>query len=730
VKNRLIQKYLNAKTTKAFTSKLMAMLTGEAEGVASTLLAAGKYREAQELYKLLLKREDTPEIRNGLAQCYLHRALAAAKNGKLTTAVILWEKHKEFSTKLQNIEHYLSWLIKSNQHEKIKDLLASMPIQQLLEEHPPLAELLGFFYVSGVLNLQHLLPANSVLTAQGNTALAVLTAYAEHDREQLKQRLKKIPYRSAYRNFGLLIKAALFIQNSPAKAQTLLSKIPATSPYHHAAWLVLLSTKSGNDLLTPLLSLQHQQQLLVSEIQNWNPNQIKFLQDLKTCHNNITAKTKFNLAIAHQALFGNKFVQRYCYALLPEYPAGMDIYEELFAKLDQFTKTRIAAQHAELCDQPFEAIEYWRQCLKLLSADPEKKNLQIALILRHIADISFDQGGNIDEAIESLQYDPENRETYAKIIDCFLQDNASAQAEQWLQQAIQKFPGDVAFVTQAMLSEINQKSFARAGELAQQLLAIDPLNIHARDTLFHNHLAHARQLIKTNNFQQAAKAIRTAEELKLGTYYQAMTQLLDGLLMYTKGDHKAARLCIDKALHLTETGDFIARYRLINEALQLGLPLPPLLHLFPVIQQDYIISSEEMTAFTKLVERQQKEENHFICKSLDELSAALKKSIRDACYSSALLFQLCRRLDQAKHFELLCYCSQIALQRWPEPRWTFYKLYADVRGDPKKLQYLQLSKLQIQFAAAKVRGDTLAATLISQFIDKHHAAAETPSDEV
>ena len=115
---------------------------------ASSHFLAGRYKNAAEIYKKLLKPSENPDWRRKLAECYLQRALNMAEKGMPKEAAVLWENYSEWAEPpLAALEAYILWLLSVNNTQKAFARLDRIDAEQLDKNHPDLAVWLGFLLV-------------------------------------------------------------------------------------------------------------------------------------------------------------------------------------------------------------------------------------------------------------------------------------------------------------------------------------------------------------------------------------------------------------------------------------------------------------------------------------------------------------------------------------------------------------------------------------------------------
>lgn len=704
---------------------------GVLENQAVSKLNAGQYKEAIELYKALLKRANNMEWRRALARCYLERALAFADKGMVKEALVLWENYAQNAEPPHEaLDRYIIWLLQTNDPAKAKNRLGRLSAQQLDEQYPELAALLGLLIITGVLDCRDNLPPDSVFMAHTVLAREALSAYRNNQLEDLESALKKLPFRSAFRDFRTLIKAALRVPESAGEAQSLLAKIPAGSPYQQAASLLLAVTHEGAALVDDVLHFTPPQIRIIEAAKKFDKKQIELLGILSKQKERLSDKAKFNLAIQYQALFGADLAHRYCLAALSTYPAGQRDFTKHFGAMDDFEAWRLKALGCER-DRDFIGAEYyWKQAISALKTQGGDSAFRIALIMRHVAA----RQENAEEALpwlrDSLDYDPDDRESYVKILQGYERQEQKTDAyKTWLDKSITKFPRDVELLGLAIKASTRNKAFKKAAQYAGALLKIDPVNTFAKQVLFSSHLAHARKLIKAKKFHLVEKEIQQAEKVILGKRYQEQARLMRGFFVLASEDKKqGARLIAESAQKLND-GLACAYFYATLEALLLDLQSAPAVKELPPLAKDYVLPPQEMTRLVKLIDQYAEDESvsqTLLHKALDKIKTVIKQSIKQQDYGEALLLSLCQCLENSRHFELLRACVKTTWPLWSKPIGAYYRIYAEVNGDAGKCSYINFLRLQTILEEAKREKDQRAFNLINKFLDQYYQSHRPP----
>ena len=694
------------------------------ENQALAKLKAGQYKNAIDLYKALLKHANNADWRQALAQCYLQRALAFATKGMVKEALVLWENYAQNAEPpYEAHDLYISWLLQINDMAKVKSCLGQLSAQQLDEHYPDLASLLGLLIITGKVSCQELLPKDSVFMMHLGKVQEALSAYRNNKLEDIEPTLKKLPFRSAFRDFRTLMKAALLIPESAEQAQSLLAKIPADSPYQPAGALLLAVTHKGAALVKDLLQLTPPQIKVIKEAKNFNKKQIELLDVLTKQKDRLSDKVKFNLAIQYQTLFGADLAKHYCLAALSTYPAGKRDFIKHFGAMDDFEASRLNALGCER-DRDFNGAEYyWQQGITALKTGGAENAFKIALIMRHIAAHQESPEEAITWLIDSLNHDPDDRESYVRILQYYERQEQQTDAfKEWLDKSIKKFPNDIELLSLATKAATRNKAFKKATQYAQALLKIDPVNTFAKQVLFTSHLAHARKLIKSKKFHLVEKEIQQAEKITIGKRYQTQAQLMRGLFVYVAEDKKQGEQLITEIMQKYNEGVFNAHFYVSMEALLLNLPVAPLLKILPPLTKDYLLSQQEIAQLIRLIQQYADEDSAnqtHLHKTLEKVKPIIKQSFKQS-FSEETLLTLCQCLDNIRHFELLRACVKIAQPLWDNPIWMYYRVYSEANGKPEKCSDINSYRLQESLKEAQEQNDQRATALIGQFLDQYY----------
>lgn len=715
---------------KKQTSKLSAGASGsELEQKALAYFSAGRYKEAADLFKDMLKSADNPAHRQQLAQCYLQRAFNMAAKGMQKEACILWENYAGLAqSPLVALDSYILWQLAANNTAKAYERLAQLTVRQLDEDYSQLAVCLGYLMLSGHVDLARHLPPESSLLVHFAWAREALAAYSNQQTGQCDEILQKLPFRSAFRDFRSLLRAQLVSVTSVEQARTLLSKIPDASPYRPMANALLAYTQSGADFVATLSNLEHNQRRLVAHAKGLSGKHMDLLETLIKQKPQLNDKARFNLVLQYRTLFGAEQAKAYCLGMLEHYPAGHKDYLKQFGVENRFEEHRIQALLCEKGKNSYDAHFYWRRCIDILKNDIPENNRKIAAILKHMA-ATTSPGEAVGLLIESLDYVPDDRDSYISILAHYDRDRPDpGKYQQWLELGLQHFPADIDLLMRAAKAAADRKAFKKAVGYAQTLLKIDPVNTLAKHLLFASHLAHARRLINAEKFRLVEKEIQAAEQLTVDKRLRLHADLLRAYYQWLAEDKNLGLQRIVETLAKLNADPVSMQFQAQMEAGLLDQPTTQLTRALPAFK-DYLLSSGELPRLIASIEYydEQLDDRALLFKALDKIKAPLKKSIQWLLDHEDLLLAWCEVLARIGCFELLKHCAKLANPKWPKPIWMYYRVVGDCQGDASRMDLMAQYRLKLAIEDARADNDAKTAFLIGRFIEQHFGNS-TPFD--
>lgn len=686
---------------------------------------AGRFKEATDLFKQLLKQSKNAEFQRCLADCYLQRAQAMADKGMYKEACVLWENYATYGVApLQAQDAYVLWLLACKNNRKAYAVLEGFEARQLDEDYAELAVHLGALLVAGCVDMLAHVPNGSRLLRHWEWVGEALEAYRNGERERCAQALQNLPFRSPFRDLRILLKAQLLDAASMAQAPVMLSKIPETSPYRQLADAFLAYWQTGADFVASMAKLEHNQRRTVAHAKGLSSKQMNLLETLLKQKTEMNDKMRFNLVLQYQEVFGTQAAQAYCQNVLANYPAGYNDYRKYFALKDPFEENRL---HALLCEQGKRSLDanfYWKRCIDILQENRPANDKKIALILRHMAEKApYDDAAKL--LADSLAYDADDRPSYLSLLHIYEQNRPdSAKYEEWLERSLQRFPVDTELLVRAAKSAANRKAFKKAAAYAKALLKVDPVNTLAKRLLFANHMAHARRLLKSEKFHLVEKEIQAAEQLSIDKNLRRQAELLRGFYQWQAEDKKQGLQLIVDTLAKLNDDPINMQFQAQMEAGLLDLPTATLTRTLPAFK-DYLLSAAELQRLMASIEYydEQLNDRALLFKALDKIKAPLKKSLQWLLDHEALLLSWCQILEKIGHYELLKHSAKVGNTRWRKPIWRYYQTVADCQGDARRLDFMALIMLQNAMGEARADHDERTAVLIERLIEQARIAS-------
>lgn len=680
---------------------------------------AGHYKEATELYKLLWENFDDKKWQQPLAYCYLKRAQSFAKREMFREVFIQWEQYTQYAEQpYQAFDQYICWKIQDQDSQGIETALKQLTADQLDKQYPELAAILGYLILTTHPEFQRYLPADSSFITHLKQAETALQAYLDNNKQQLNTVLKQLPYRSAFKDFRLLLNIA---QDYPQSIEQGLAKLADNSPYFSVLNLMQLLALDGAKLVKRLAQFNYEQTHIVIELKGLTEQQ-GLIEALIDHHNDLTEKIKFDLLIQYQRLWEPGEVEAICKALLVSYPAGHKGFNKHFSALNSFETSRLKALACESIDNQQQASEYWRYCVEILQAESVENDLKIALILRRMAELQDDADMRNDLLIESLDYDVEDFSTYQQILQYFSHyEQDSAEYKQWLQDSLTIFPQNTELLSLALQSFAKHKDYQQASHYAWQILAIDPLHSVAKETLFAIYLEQARGFIRRHEFSLVEQAIKKAEELKLGQKYSAQAQLIRGISFFANEHEKQGAVFIVEALNKLHSDPVNAYFHGAIEALMAGLSVASILQgLEPA--EDFVLSAQQLSRVIQQFKTYSQDFEHqlLLLKAIEKINANLKLSLSQQDYDESLVLSLAQTLEAVHAYDLLRICAELAVNKWTSAIWPYYLIYARNNGQAARCSDAQIKNLE-NIPETGVN-DERVKVLIGNFLEQYYQA--------
>ncbi|WP_295428907.1 hypothetical protein [uncultured Thiodictyon sp.] len=529
------------KSPQQSAAALLALAQGQA--------AAGRWREATAAFKDLLKIEDRPEWRLELAAAYAGRARELAAKGMPKEALTLWENRALVAPQLPPELDYCALLLRQGKVQAVLDLLAQAGGRLDGATLTALRSHLAALHLAGETAVAAGLPADDPIRALGLTAAAALDAYCRGDDAALQEALAAIPFRSPYRDLAQVLKALQRAPAAPAEAAALLERVGDDSGFAPLRRACALALGPPETLPARLADAGEQTRRFALTLAGWGDERQALWEETRRV-GGTGPQALLRLLQRRRALLGEDWARRQALRLLvPGFPKSAALITEGGGRrLSPDERLLVTAWHAEESPNPWEAIEAWEAYADhLIEAGPGPAGsdaaLRVALVLRRVdshrdilAGVAPSQDPDspdrdLANALAlSLTYDPDDRDTYERLVRYYLRGDRLKDARPLLEQGLKRFPKDLGLLTAAMDAALAGDAFKKAARYAHEILALDPINSGARERLVKAHLAHTRKQVRAARYDLARKELDEAGQWDQDGRRREQRALLAGLL--------------------------------------------------------------------------------------------------------------------------------------------------------------------------------------------------------
>ncbi|MFM8445246.1 MAG: tetratricopeptide repeat protein [Methylococcus sp.] len=692
----------------------------ELEHEARRLLGQRQFKDAIPLLKDLLKRERRPEWKDQLAQAYLERARQLAGKGMFQDAAMLWENHAQVRKGPEPSLEYLDWLLQAGQVARLGQALAAATPELLAT--PAAARFLESLAILILENDKWLksLPVDHPVTRQYPRIREAIAAYADGRDADLKECLQAIPSRSPYRNLSLLLRGLALLADDPQAGRAALGRVESASPCGMLAAL-LAEPASGRDVSAISLDDLPKHRAVLDRLRGYDKTQQALQRDLLKAAKARGVRALVETVLRNRNLLGDAISRRFCFHSLIGDPGAAPLYERAFGKLTPFELHRIRALHHEQERNYPEACDHWYACIDLLKRAPAeaREPFTQALIHRHVAGLARHGATKlaIDSLEKSLELDPDDRESYLRLIELLDEADDPKAAQTWLDRALRQYAADPEFLGLGIRSALRRKSFKKAAGYAKSLLKIDPINSQARQCLIEAHLGHARKQFKAQRWDLAEAELSAAREFDPHERNPARLYL-DGLLSFFRADNEGCRDRWKRAHALVGNGA-VAWFQWAMAVQSVGLAPSAVSRL---VQPPDTKGSLDRAALLALVDelgRYAAEPRQQVALALAKLAPLLKRSFKQSALGEDDLLVLCQGLAAAGQYELLGECADKSWRRHFSPIFGYYQVLAECKGNPARLDFHGENRLRFLLNQAHHAKDHRALALIDQFLHRH-----------
>ncbi len=684
-------------------------------------LTNGRWKEAIDAYKRLLKIESRDVWREGLADAYLGRTTELAGKAMYKEALVFLENLSALGCRRETAALQTACLLLAEKTEQAVqqylDAKQTLPRQQ----DDFLQSLFAARVIAGEEKLLQAFPEDSPIVKHYGPINAALDAWCTGDDEDARQLLKAIPYRSPFRDLRTMLTAALLQSSDEQAARKLLSRIDKDSPFAGAMNVMRLRALTGPEWLAAVSKLGPAAKKYA--VANKGVDDKIFALFSRMQKGARSAKERFNLLAAHARLFDPKSVHRACLDLLPAYPAGAKRYSKQFGPLSEYDDAHINALIAEQENDWEKACHWWRELLNIGGkADTEQNRLRSALIARHLADILKTHFSPYSEKLEelllfSLRFDPDDKPSYMALLNYYEETEEDDLYRKCMDRAVKQFPEDSDILMEAIELALARNTFKKAANYAKTLLQLDPINPRVRGALIRAHLSHARKQIKAKKFHLAEKELNEADAIEREAQSTGIIQIHRGLLAFAQGDVETGETQIEKACR--RVGSHLTTYfRVVVEAERVGLSTRAVKQYHTLLKQSAAAApdKEGIPALIRVIDSYAIEDDAPLDRALGAVAKYLKKGA-GLDYQQEEMAAVCSMFEQLERYDLLQTYAEHALKKWAdEPLFVYYRLYGKSSGNQFLLRPTELDMIKDAMLLAMERNETDTVKRIHAFM--------------
>ena len=538
------------------------------------LIDKGRFREAVDACKLLLKTERRPEWVELLAEAYRGRARSLADKGMYKEAVTIWRNCSELCGKALDDVSFFDLLCKAGMVEQAFEFYRHH--QAALEARGELAqtrERLAALSLAGYDKAIRVLPDDDALVKGYPAAMGALEAYCRGDDGALQESIKAISFRSPFRHFGQILKALQVAESDAAAAAALLERVPKASPFMPLVDAATASLTPDSELFSRLAKQERQARRFIAARWGLDQELLKLAEEVRQLGTAPSVESLIRFVSRHQQLLTPEFARDAAFHLVAHAPGMRSAFSKNFGKLSPLEASRIEAWRCEMAgEHPFDVVTAWERVENALEpsncgGEPNCR-LSVALVVHHCLEYA-DRFQAPDEvkisALERIiEYDPEDHDAYIRLIAACRRKERLKEARHYVDRAQQVFPEDIAVLTEAVETALASDSYKKAARLAAQILEKDPINIRVRTALIDAHLSHARKQLAQRKYPLADKELTVAEGWTRTPRDKARVDLVRGTGLFAQGYvREAADLW--RAAETALGGNICGRFYLLME---------------------------------------------------------------------------------------------------------------------------------------------------------------------
>jgi tetratricopeptide (TPR) repeat protein len=684
-------------------------------------LRLGRFKEAMEVFKQLVRQDKRPEWTDRLADAYAGRARTLADKGMFKEAVLVLENTRTADGMVREPMLYLTSLIRQGQYRKAQQA-ALHHVDRL-----PAAEASLVAELAAALSLAAPLPAEAQgAKPPGGAAWAELSGAAQaalyawlrgKPSDEVDHLLNRIPLRSPFGPLRLILKSLIMPPDASAKALGLLTMVPATSRFAAASAAAAVAlTDDSAMLLERWNGLRPAQQSFVAEIRGVPPMATALLKQILEAEQRGPAAL-FTLLVKPGLPLPEHDLRTACLNLLPEIPDRLTQFDGRFGALPAMQRSRVFALAAEARNNWRQAQAYWDAVADVLSPQsaPDAR-LARAVVLRHLADLAqrhpeIRGAPGMDPVTSylelSLEADPDHLPATLTLLEQYRTADSPKDWHRAADLAAQRFPGNTTILLHAVDAAVARNAYKKAAGFAHRLLTLDPINQPVRQRMIELQLAHARKQMRAGRADLAGKALAQAAEWERPDAPNAPLRIGQALAAMHGNENQAAETRLREAVQLGG-GGVAGWFRAVLEAALMGWSeqrREPLHRQLAAAQSGEPDREAILALVGMLGQKEIRDSRKAVASVLWRIEPALTAGSRLA-WSAAEFQSVAAALHQLEAFDVLGTYAQEAIRRDPgDQAARFYRIVGQIKGDRERLTDAQEDELYDLMEQAGSRQD-------------------------
>lgn len=696
----------------------------------SEALRLGRFKEAVEAFKQVLRQDPQPQWRQALADAYVGRARSLADKGMLKEAVIVSENTRAPDGTLAAPLLHIVCLIRLGQHQKAAEEVTRQREAGTVmapSEAARLADLAaGLSLCAPGKALQRDGDEGAVLS--GKAAAALHAWSAGEPGEVVERHLAALPLRSTFRPLRLILKALIASGDDRGKSASMLAMVPADGVFAPLARACRLALNDDwQALAADWGSLSAAERRFNAEV-NGLSDAASSLLDRLTDAERRGASALFALLIRKPPGLPVADLREACRELLVQLPGQFPAFEKNFGPLSDAEAHRIRALAAEAKQDWHGAELHW--CALAASLDrtgDAETALAQGVIYRHLADLARRTDRLIGETEEdprihylerAVQADPGHLPSMLQLVTRYRDEDRKKEWYQAVDRALKVFPDESQVLAQATDAAVTRKSFKNAAGFARRLLAIDPINQPVRQQIIALQIAQARKQVRAARPDLASKTLAGALGWERADMPVAVLRLAQGLVSLRLGEGVAAEVMLREGVRLAGGGVAGWLHAALEATLMDAGPKAGEFCAAGLAEAQRVAPAREaVLEVIRVIGRAESLENkRQVAPQVARIDAWLRSGAR-LDWPPAELHRIAQMLQQFSLFETLGAYARQALRHGPQDDMTrFYAIVARVKGDARYLSAQEEDELWEFIEQPETRQNGHAVREIGQFL--------------